>query len=240
MALGFNYTLSPDETASWTEFQNFVKKISKEKIQIGLAFGPQGGTGGGSGGVPAAIDKQIKLIQERLYNSLNNLTIKADKNLLEGIIPVDEISQAIGQLGKSGESLNQIRAKASEIRVEMQQWGQVLTNDKALLEGVNDLQGNLNRKIAEAAKLRNSSEIVSRKKEIEEWLQTEIQAIRKTKEFQAATEAQKTAFDKLTSSMEVNSYSVEGLSKQKEQLKKQLQEQRQIFRDRYLDEAQKK
>ena len=95
MALGFNYTLSPDETASWTEFQNFVEKISKEKIQIGLAFGPQGGTGGGSGGsggVPAAIDKQIKLIQERLYNSLNNLTIKADKNLLEGILPIDEIS----------------------------------------------------------------------------------------------------------------------------------------------------
>ena len=31
MALGFSYTLSPDETASWTEFQKFAKKISDEK-----------------------------------------------------------------------------------------------------------------------------------------------------------------------------------------------------------------
>lgn len=243
MALGFNYTLSPDETASWTEFQDFVKKISKEKIQIGLNFEPQGGTrggSGGSGGVPAGIDKQIKLIQERLYNSLNNLTIKADKNLLEGIIPVDEISKAIEQLGKSGESLNQIRSKASEIRIEMQQWGQVLTNDKALLEGVNDLQGQINQKIAQASKQRNSDEIVKLKQDTDKWLQSEIEAIKKTKEFQVATEAQKTAFDKLTSSMEINAYSVEGLNKQKEQLKKQLEEQRQIFRDRYLDEAQRK
>ena len=89
MALGFNYTLSPDETASWTEFQNFVEKISKEKIQIGLAFGPQGGTGGGSGGsggVPAAIDKQIKLIQERLYNSLNNLLFLWGINVSKSIV----------------------------------------------------------------------------------------------------------------------------------------------------------
>ena len=63
MALDFNYTLSPDEQTSWSEFQAFAEKISKEKIQIGITFESQGGTGGGSGGsggIPAAIDKQIK------------------------------------------------------------------------------------------------------------------------------------------------------------------------------------
>ena len=243
MALDFNYTLSPDEQTSWSEFQAFAEKISKEKIQIGITFESQGGTGGGSGGsggIPAAIDKQIQLIQERLYNSLNNLTIKADKNLLEGIIPVDEIARQIEQLGKSGESLNQIRSKASEIRVEMQQWGQVLTNDKALLEGINDLQGNISKKIDEISNKKNSKHITQLKEETDKWLKSEIEGIKKSKEFQAATEAQKTAFDKLSKSMEVNAYSVEGLNKQKAQLKTQLEEQRQIFRDRYLDEANKK
>ena len=104
MALGFSYTLSPDETASWTEFQKFAKKISGEKIQISFGLGSAGGKGstGGSGGVLGDIDKQVKLIQERLYNSLNNLTFKTDKNLLDGIIPEDEIASKIEQLGKSG------------------------------------------------------------------------------------------------------------------------------------------
>ena len=247
MALNFSYTLSPDENASWTKFKDFAKKVSGQEIKINLDI-----AGGNTGADPLkkivedvdrsgkALTSKVELIQERLYNSLNNLTIKADKNLLEGILPIDEISKQIDSLANSGKSLNQIRTEASQIRIELQQWGQVLSNDKALLEGINDLQGNIGKKIDEISKKKNSKHITQLKQETDEWLKSEIEAIKKTKEFQAATETQKSAFDKLTNSMEINAYSVEGLSKQKTQLNQQLKEQRQLFEDRYLDEARRK
>lgn len=247
MALNFSYTLSPDENASWTKFKDFAKKVSGQEIKINLDI-----AGGNTGVDPLkkivenvdrsgkALTSKVELIQERLYNSLNNLTIKADKNLLEGILPIDEISKQIDSLANSGKSLNQIRTEASQIRIELQQWGQVLSNDKALLEGINDLQGNIGKKIDEISKKKNSKHITQLKQETDEWLKSEIEAIKKTKEFQAATETQKSAFDKLTNSMEINAYSVEGLSKQKTQLNQQLKEQRQLFEDRYLDEARRK
>lgn len=247
MALNFSYTLSPDENASWTKFKDFAKKVSGQEIKINLDI-----AGGNTNVDPLKkivenVDKsgktltsKVELIQERLYNSLNNLTIKADKNLLEGILPIDEISKQIDSLANSGKSLNQIRTEASQIRIELQQWGQVLSNDKALLEGINDLQGNIGKKIDEISKKKNSKHITQLKQETDEWLKSEIEAIKKTKEFQAATEAQKSAFNKLTNSMEINAYSVEGLSKQKAQLNQQLKEQRQLFEDRYLDEARRK
>nr|DAR08081.1 MAG TPA: minor tail protein [Bacteriophage sp.] len=244
MALNFSYTLSPDENASWTKFKDFAKKVSGQEIKINLDI-----AGGNTNVDPLkkivenvdrsgkALTSKVELIQERLYNSLNNLTIKADKNLLEGILPIDEISKQIDSLANSGKSLNQIRTEASQIRIELQQWGQVLSNDKALLEGINDLQGNIGKKIDEISKKKNSKHITQLKQETDEWLKSEIEAIKKTKEFQAATESQKSAFDKLTNSMEINAYSVEGLNKQKEQLNQQLKEQQQLFRDRYVDEA---
>ena len=247
MALNFSYTLSPDENASWTKFKDFAKKVSGQEIKINLDI-----AGGNTNVDPLkkivenvdrsgkALTSKVELIQERLYNSLNNLTIKADKNLLEGILPIDEISKQIDSLANSGKSLNQIRTEASQIRIELQQWGQVLSNDKALLEGINDLQGNIGKKIDEISKKKNSKHITQLKQETDEWLKSEIEAIKKTKEFQAATEAQKSAFNKLTNSMEINAYSVEGLSKQKAQLNQQLKEQRQLFEDRYLDEARRK
>ena len=247
MGLNFSYTLSPDENASWTKFKDFAKKVSGQEIKINLDI-----AGGNTNVDPLkkivenvdrsgkALTSKVELIQERLYNSLNNLTIKADKNLLEGILPIDEISKQIDSLANSGKSLNQIRTEASQIRIELQQWGQVLSNDKALLEGINDLQGNIGKKIDEISKKKNSKHITQLKQETDEWLKSEIEAIKKTKEFQAATEAQKSAFNKLTNSMEINAYSVEGLSKQKAQLNQQLKEQRQLFEDRYLDEARRK
>lgn len=247
MGLNFSYTLSPDENASWTKFKDFAKKVSGQEIKINLDI-----AGGNTNVDPLkkivenvdrsgkALTSKVELIQERLYNSLNNLTIKADKNLLEGILPIDEISKQIDSLANSGKSLNQIRTEASQIRIELQQWGQVLSNDKALLEGINDLQGNIGKKIDEISKKKNSKHITQLKQETDEWLKSEIEAIKKTKEFQVATEAQKSAFDKLTNSMEINAYSVEGLSKQKAQLNQQLKEQRQLFEDRYLDEARRK
>lgn len=247
MALNFSYTLSPDENASWTKFKDFAKKVSGQEIKINLDI-----AGGNTNVDPLkkivenvdrsgkALTSKVELIQERLYNSLNNLTIKADKNLLEGILPIDEISKQIDSLANSGKSLNQIRTEASQIRIELQQWGQFLSNDKALLEGINDLQGNIGKKIDEISKKKNSEHITQLKQETDEWLKSEIEAIKKTKEFQVATEAQKSAFDKLTNSMEINAYSAEGLSKQKVQLNQQLKEQRQLFEDRYLDEARRK
>ena len=247
MALNFSYTLSPDENASWTKFKDFAKKVSGQEIKINLDI-----AGGNTNVDPLkkivenvdrsgkALTSKVELIQERLYNSLNNLTIKADKNLLEGILPIDEITKQIDSLANSGKSLNQIRTEASQIRIELQQWGQVLSNDKALLEGINDLQGNIGKKIDEISKKKNSKHITQLKQETDEWLKSEIEAIKKTKEFQAATEAQKSAFDKLTNSMEINAYSAEGLSKQKTQLNQQLKEQRQLFEDRYLDDARRR
>lgn len=247
MALNFNYTLSPDENASWTKFKDFTKKVSGQEIKINLDI-----AGGNTNVDPLkkivenvdrsgkALTSKVELIQERLYNSLNNLTIKADKNLLEGILPIDEISKQIDSLANSGKSLNQIRTEASQIRIELQQWGQVLSNDKALLEGIDHLQGRIGKKVDEISKKKNIIDTTKLKRETDEWLKSEIEAIKKTKEFQAATEAQKSAFDKLTNSMEINAYSAEGLSKQKAQLSQQLKEQRQLFEDRYLDEARRK
>ena len=247
MALNFSYTLSPDENASWTKFKDFAKKVSGQEIKINLDI-----AGGNTNVDPLkkivenvdrsgkALTSKVELIQERLYNSLNNLTIKADKNLLEGILPIDEISKQIDSLANSGKSLNQIRTEASQIRIELQQWGQVLSNDKALLEGIDHLQGRIGKKVDEISKKKNIIDATKLKGEIDEWLKSEIEAIKKTKEFQAATEAQKSAFDKLTNSMEINAYSAEGLSKQKAQLNQQLKEQRQLFEDRYLDEARRK
>ena len=247
MALNFSYTLSPDENASWTKFKDFAKKVSGQEIKINLDI-----AGGNTNVDPLkkivenvdrsgkALTSKVELIQERLYNSLNNLTIKADKNLLEGILPIDEISKQIDSLANSGKSLNQIRTEASQIRIELQQWGQVLSNDKALLEGIDHLQGRIGKKVDEISKKKNIIDTTKLKGEIDEWLKSEIEAIKKTKEFQAATEAQKSAFDKLTNSMEINAYSAEGLSKQKAQLNQQLKEQRQLFEDRYLDEARRK
>lgn len=247
MALNFSYTLSPDENASWTKFKDFAKKVSGQEIKINLDI-----AGGNTNVDPLkkivenvdrsgkALTSKVELIQERLYNSLNNLTIKADKNLLEGILPIDEISKQIDSLANSGKSLNQIRTEASQIRIELQQWGQVLSNDKALLEGIDHLQGRIGKKVDEISKKKNIIDTTKLKKETDEWLKSEIEAIKKTKEFQAATEAQKSAFDKLTNSMEINAYSAEGLSKQKAQLNQQLKEQRQLFEDRYLDEARRK
>ena len=247
MALNFSYTLSPDENASWTKFKDFAKKVSGQEIKINLDI-----AGGNTNVDPLkkivenvdrsgkALTSKVELIQERLYNSLNNLTIKADKNLLEGILPIDEISKQIDSLANSGKSLNQIRTEASQIRIELQQWGQVLSNDKALLEGIDHLQGRIGKKVDEISKKKNIIDTTKLKKETDEWLKSEIEAIKKTKEFQAATEAQKSAFDKLTNSMQINAYSAEGLSKQKAQLNQQLKEQRQLFEDRYLDEARRK
>ena len=50
MALGFDYTLSPDEQSSWKSFEDFAKKVSDKGINVPLTFG------GGSGGIAQVVN----------------------------------------------------------------------------------------------------------------------------------------------------------------------------------------
>ena len=58
MALGFDYTLSPDEESSWQSFEKFVKKIKDTEVNIPVTFGDPSGK---SGSQPKlASEKQLK------------------------------------------------------------------------------------------------------------------------------------------------------------------------------------
>ena len=75
MALGFDYTLSPDEQSSWKSFEDFAKKVSDKGINVPLKLG--GGSGGNNpGGQPKlALEKQIKEIQNQIHKALDRLVL---------------------------------------------------------------------------------------------------------------------------------------------------------------------
>lgn len=257
MALGFSYTLTPDEQASWTSFQEFAKKISGQQIKINFDFeikdtaktikNPLDSLEKEMDNSGKVLVEKVELIQERLYNTLNNLVIKADKNLLDGILPIDQITQQIQALANSGQTLKQVQTSASQIRLELQQWGQIISNDILLLDNMDrqlanqnetlQVQGSLLEKIQDTMDGTKQKMVTNATAEYEKLIQKQIEGIKTSQAYRSATEAQKTAFENLTSSMKIHAYSVEGVKRQGEELTSQLNAQRQIFEDRYLDEA---
>lgn len=254
MAIGFSYTLSPDESKSMAELQKFFNKISDKKIDIklnlgellgnntGIQIGNQLGDGIAKGfeqsteTVRRATERQIQLVQDRLNNALNNLTLKADQGGLQGLLPVEDIISQINKLGQSGESFRQINLTASEIRAELQMWGQALNNDSRELSQVTELAGQLASKVAnqkETAKNNQALQelIKARQKDINHM----IEQIRLSKEYNNLSAQQQLAFDKLANSMEIVAYSMDGANTQFENFKQQLTDQRDLLNAKQVD-----
>lgn len=260
MAIGFSYTLSPDESKSMAELQKFIDKVSNKKIDIklnlgdligkgaGIQLGDEVGKGIGDGiakgvensteKVRQATDRQIKLVQDRLNNSLNNLTLRADSKGLQGLLPVDDIIAQIDKLGQSGESLRQINLTAAEIRAELQMWGQALNNDSKELEEVVGLAGELADKVAKQKETAlNNKELQGLIQDKQRDIQAEIERIRLTKEYLQLSEKERLAFEKLASSMEIVAYSTEGTNQQFDDFLAQLKEQEELMTAKRIDDV---
>lgn len=186
--------------------------------------------------VRKATERQVQLVQDRLNNALNNLTLKADQMGLQGLLPVDDIIQRINQLGQSGESLRKVNFLASEIRTELQMWGQALNNDSRELSQITELAGKLASRVDEQKELAKTNQalqehIESRQKKINKT----IEDIRLTKEFNNLSAQQQLAFNKLADSMEIVAYSVDGANTQFENFKHQLQDQKDLMIAKQVD-----
>nr|DAJ60252.1 MAG TPA: minor tail protein [Caudoviricetes sp.] len=265
MAIGFSYTLKPDEaeslkelksfmgkatelskfalkidqTKALEEFESFIQKIHGTEVDIKLNFG--GGTGGnggkgGTGGLAPALERQVQLVQDRLNNALNNLTLKADSKGLQGLLPVEQIIQQINQLGQSGESLRQVNLQASEIRAELQMWGQALNNDSRELAEVTNLAGQLASKVGDQKEIaKNNQELQKLIKSRQEDINAQIKQIQTSKEFKQMTAQQQTAFNDLANSMKIVAYSAEGANQQFSEFRDELVTQQRLMHDRSVD-----
>lgn len=254
MAIRFSYTLSPDESKSMNELQKFFDKVANKKIDIKLNFDTLLGNNAGlrigaelgddiakgieqgTETIRKATERQIQLVQDRLNNALNNLTLKADANGLQGLIPVENIISQINQLGQSGESLRQINLTASEIRAELQMWGQALNNDSRELAEVVGLAGQLADKVSYQKELaENNKELQNYIKSKQKEINLVVESIKTGREYRELTAQQKTAFDNLAESMKIVAYSTEGVDTQFEEFIKQLEIQEQLMSDRHVD-----
>lgn len=254
MAIDFSYTLTPNESKSLSELQKFFNKVAKKEVEIKLNFnslldaklgkqmGEELGKGIESGleknteTIRRATERQIELVKDRLSNSLNNLSLKADNRGLQGLIPVEDIIAQINQLGNSGESLRKINLMAAEIRTELQMWGQALNNDSRELEEVVGLSGKLVDKVADqkliaATNKELQAHIALRQK----YIDLQIKNIKDSKEYNKLTAQQQTAFNNLANSMKIVAYSTEGVNKQFDDFNAQLVEQKQLMQDKQID-----
>lgn len=254
MAIGFSYTLSPDEAKSMNELQKFFDKVSNQKIDVklnldsllssnmgvtlgnSLGDGIADGLGKSTESVRKATERQIQLVQDRLNNALNNLTLKADANGLQGLLPIEDITNQINQLGQSGESLRQINLTASEIRTELQMWGQALNNDSRELSEVVGLAGQLAEKVDTQKELaKNNKELQSLIKARQEDINQQIEQIKLTKEYRELTAQQQMSFNNLADSMKIVAYSTEGANQQFDNFREQLISQKELMQAKHVD-----
>ena len=195
MALGFNYTLSVNESASLKNLEDFTEKIGDKTVKIGIDFDmdsfdtmidkiqdkldgitdklrlefgefdvdvdalqkqlkkvgdkvklsipaeievrekdleqPMQDTAESLGN---SVEKQVKVIQDSLILSLNNLAQKVSKNGMDDIIPVEDIMRSIDELGKMDLKIQDVNKQAKLIRQEIQSWSQVTTSQVKLFE----------------------------------------------------------------------------------------------------------
>ena len=147
MALGFNYTLSPDEQSSWKSFEEFAKKVSDKGINVPLTFG-DGSGGSGSGNQPKlALEKQVKEIQNQLNKTLDSLSLKSAKLDLNDVIPIDEYREQINKLADLELPLADIRHEGKLIKQQIQEWSTLANNFGDVLNKVGSVSESLGDKI---------------------------------------------------------------------------------------------
>lgn len=146
MALGFDYTLSPDEQSSWKSFEDFAKKVSDKGINVPLTFG--GGSGGSNPGSQPklALEKQIKEIQNGLNKSLDNLVIKSTNLDINDIIPIEDIRAEINKLSTMEAPLADIRHAGKLITQEIQEWITATRNYSKDLDNIGNITESLREK----------------------------------------------------------------------------------------------
>lgn len=147
MALGFDYTLSPDEQSSWKSFEDFAKKVSDKGINVPLTFG--GGSGGNNpGGQPKlALEKQIKEIQNQIHKALDSLVLKSTNLDISDIIPIEDIRREIDNLSNLEAPLADIRHEGKLIKQQIQEWSILANNYGKDLEKLANLSESLSEKV---------------------------------------------------------------------------------------------
>lgn len=229
-----------EEQLAFAQLASGMEVAGKSADKLEQDFKEMFETLGNQGQIPETVrkatERQVQLVQDRLNNALNNLTLKADQMGLQGLLPVDDIIQRINQLGQSGESLRKVNLLASEIRTELQMWGQALNNDSRELSQITELAGKLASRVDEQKELAKTNQalqehIESRQKKINKT----IEDIRLTKEFNNLSAQQQLAFNKLADSMEIVAYSVDGANTQFENFKHQLQDQKDLMIAKQVD-----
>lgn len=229
-----------EEQLAFAQLASGMEVAGKSADKLEQDFKEMFETLGNQGQIPETVrkatERQVQLVQDRLNNALNNLTLKADQMGLQGLLPVDDIIKRINELGQSGESLRKVNLLASEIRTELQMWGQALNNDSRELSQITELAGKLASRVDEQKELAKTNQalqehIESRQKKINKT----IEDIRLTKEFNNLSAQQQLAFNKLADSMEIVAYSVDGANTQFENFKHQLQDQKDLMIAKQVD-----
>jgi len=158
MALGFNYTLSPDEQSSWKSFEEFAKKVSDKGINVPLTFG-DGSGGSGSGNQPKlALEKQVKEIQNQLNKTLDSLSLKSAKLDLNDVIPIDEYREQINKLADLELPLADIRHEGKLIKQQIQEWSTLANNFGDVLNKVGSVSESLGDKIGKVTSINDQLE----------------------------------------------------------------------------------
>ena len=146
MALGFDYTLSPDEESSWQSFEKFVKKIKDTEVNIPLTFGEPSGSN--PGGQPKlALEKQIKEIQNQIHKALDSLVLKSTNLDISDIIPIEDIRREIDNLSNLEAPLADIRHEGKLIKQQIQEWSILANNYGKDLEKLANLSESLSEKV---------------------------------------------------------------------------------------------
>lgn len=158
MALGFDYTLSPDEQSSWKSFEDFAKKVSDKGINVPLTFG--GGSGGSNPGSQPklALEKQIKEIQNQLNKTLDGLSIKSAKLDLNDVIPIEEYREQINKLANLELPLADIRHEGKLIKQQIQEWSTLANNFGDTLNKVGSVSESLGDKIGKVTSINDQLE----------------------------------------------------------------------------------
>lgn len=285
MALGFNYTLSVNESASLKNLEDFTKKIGDKTLKIGvdfdmdsfntmidkiqdkldgitdklrLEFGefdvdvdalqkqlkkvgdkvklsipaeievrerdleqPLRDTSESLGN---SIEKQVKVIQDSLILSLNNLAQKVSKNGMDDIIPVEDIMRSIDELGKMDLKIQDVNKQAKLIRQEIQSWSQVTTSQVKLFETTATKANEVADAVTSINKANADDNLKRQTKILQQNLDLQLDTIRQSKEFSRLTKDQVADFNRLASAMDVTGDSIKQIKANYQELNYQIKD----------------
>lgn len=285
MALGFNYTLSVNESASLKNLEDFTKKIGDKTLKIGIDFDmdsfntmidkiqdkldgitdklrlefgefdvdvdalqkqlkkvgdkvklsipaeievrerdleqPLRDTGESVGN---SIERQVKVIQDSLILSLNNLAQKVSKNGMDDIIPVEDIMRSIDELGKMDLKIQDVNKQAKLIRQEIQSWSQVTTSQVKLFETTATKANEVADAVTSINKANADDNLKRQTKILQQNLDLQLDTIRQSKEFSRLTKDQVADFNRLASAMDVTGDSIKQIKANYQELNYQIKD----------------